>query len=167
MREAWVWSLGWEDPLEKGKATHSSILVGEFHGLYSPWGRKESNTTEQLSLHFHKALHDLVRPLNLYHLLGGNLPPCFLSNTWTCFCFRAFVLLIPLPRMLFFQVNPHLLITSFKSLLKCCLQGYTSLTTQFKVVVPTAYTYHHPTYYMHLLTILFCFQPLPTKIQAP
>ena len=27
MRETWVQSLGWEDPLEKGKATHSSILV--------------------------------------------------------------------------------------------------------------------------------------------
>ena len=27
MRETWVWSLGWEDNLEKGKATHSSILV--------------------------------------------------------------------------------------------------------------------------------------------
>ena len=27
VREAWVQSLGWEDPLEKGKAAHSSILV--------------------------------------------------------------------------------------------------------------------------------------------
>ena len=27
MWEAWVWSLGWEDPLEKGTATHSSILA--------------------------------------------------------------------------------------------------------------------------------------------
>ena len=27
MRETWVQSLGWEDPLEKGKATHSSILI--------------------------------------------------------------------------------------------------------------------------------------------
>ena len=27
MRETWVWSLGWEDPLEKGKAAHSSILA--------------------------------------------------------------------------------------------------------------------------------------------
>ena len=27
MQEIWVWSLGWEDPLEKGKATHSSILA--------------------------------------------------------------------------------------------------------------------------------------------
>ena len=26
MRETWVRSLGWEDSLEKGKATHSSIL---------------------------------------------------------------------------------------------------------------------------------------------
>ena len=26
MRETWVWSLGWEDPLEKGMAIHSSIL---------------------------------------------------------------------------------------------------------------------------------------------
>ena len=40
MWETWVQSLGWEDPLEKGKATHSSILPGEFHGLYSPWGHK-------------------------------------------------------------------------------------------------------------------------------
>ena len=27
MQETWVWSLSWEDPLEKGKATHSSILA--------------------------------------------------------------------------------------------------------------------------------------------
>ena len=27
MEETWVKSLGWEDPLEKGKATHSSILA--------------------------------------------------------------------------------------------------------------------------------------------
>jgi len=27
LRETWVWSLGWEDPLEKEKVTHSSILA--------------------------------------------------------------------------------------------------------------------------------------------
>ena len=27
MQKTWVQSLGWEDPLEKGKATHSSILA--------------------------------------------------------------------------------------------------------------------------------------------
>ena len=36
--ETWVQFLGWEDPLEKGNATHSSILA--FHGLYSPWVSK-------------------------------------------------------------------------------------------------------------------------------
>ena len=51
MRETWVWSLGWEDPLEKGKATPPVFWPGEFHGLYSPWGRKESDMTERLSLH--------------------------------------------------------------------------------------------------------------------
>ena len=50
MLETRVRSLGWEDPLEKGKATHSSIWPGEFDGLYSPWGCKQSDTTEQLSL---------------------------------------------------------------------------------------------------------------------
>ena len=50
MRETWVQSLGWEDPLEKGMATHSSILPEECHGQrslagYSPWGRKELDMT--------------------------------------------------------------------------------------------------------------------------
>ena len=45
MRETWVQGLGWEDPLEKGKATHCSILAWR-----SPWGCKESDTTERLSL---------------------------------------------------------------------------------------------------------------------
>ena len=45
MREIWVQSLGWEGPLEKEKATHSSILAWKVHGLYSPGGRKESDMT--------------------------------------------------------------------------------------------------------------------------
>ena len=38
MQEARVWSLGWEDPLEKGMATHSSFLAWEFHGQRSLGG---------------------------------------------------------------------------------------------------------------------------------
>ena len=45
IQEIWVRSLGREDPLEKGKATHSSILAWR-----SPWGHKESDITEPLSL---------------------------------------------------------------------------------------------------------------------
>ena len=46
---------GWEDPLEKGKATHSSILAWRIPWTerslagYSPWGRKESVVSEQLT----------------------------------------------------------------------------------------------------------------------
>ena len=50
--ETWVPPLGWEDPLEKGTATHSSILAWKIPGLYSPWGHKESDTTEQISFSF-------------------------------------------------------------------------------------------------------------------
>ena len=49
-----VQSLGWEDPLEKGMATHSSTLAWRIPGTeepggYSPWGHKESDTTDQLT----------------------------------------------------------------------------------------------------------------------
>ena len=50
--ETWLQSLSQEDPLEKVMAIHSSILPGEAHGQrslvgYSPWGHKESDTTER------------------------------------------------------------------------------------------------------------------------
>ena len=53
MRETQVQSLGWKDPLKKGMATHCSILVWRIPWSlvsYSPWGRKESDTTKRLSL---------------------------------------------------------------------------------------------------------------------
>ena len=53
-------SLGWENPLEKEMATHSSILAWEipWHGQrslegYSPCGHQESYITERLSTHTH------------------------------------------------------------------------------------------------------------------
>ena len=49
MQETWVQSLGWEDPLRERLPT-PLFWPREFHGY--PWGCKESNTTEQLSLHF-------------------------------------------------------------------------------------------------------------------
>ena len=50
--ETWVQSLGWEDLLEEGMATHSSFLALENpHGQrslagYSSWGHKELDTSE-------------------------------------------------------------------------------------------------------------------------
>ena len=63
MQETWVRSLGWEDPLEKAMATHSSILAWRI-----PWSLegckedcKESDMTKQLSTSF--------SPHSLQHLL--------------------------------------------------------------------------------------------------
>ena len=55
MRQTQVGSLGQEDPLEEEIATHFSILAWriswtEEHDRHSQWGRKESDTTERLSL---------------------------------------------------------------------------------------------------------------------
>ena len=50
MRETWVQSLGWEDPLEKGKATHSSILAWRIQ-----WTTVYGVTKIRLNnFHFHK-----------------------------------------------------------------------------------------------------------------
>ena len=49
VRETWVQSLGWEDPLEKGMATHSS---GEFFSGELPWtdepGRLQSMGSQRV-----------------------------------------------------------------------------------------------------------------------
>ena len=55
MQETWVRSLGWEDPLKgiwssrRGRLPTLVFWPGEFHGLYSPWRCRESDTTERLS----------------------------------------------------------------------------------------------------------------------
>ena len=38
MQESWVQSLGWEDPLERGTATHSSILAWRIPWTEEPGG---------------------------------------------------------------------------------------------------------------------------------
>ena len=59
-----VQSLGQEDPLEEGMATPIPVfLPGEFHGQrslagYSPWGHKDSDVTEQLTLYIYWILEN-------------------------------------------------------------------------------------------------------------
>ena len=50
MRETWVQSLGWEDPLEEGMATHSSILAWRI-----PWREEPSGLQ---SIGSHRVGHD-------------------------------------------------------------------------------------------------------------
>ena len=69
MRETWIQSLGWEDPLEKEMATHSSLLAWEIPWteepgrLHSPWSLKESEITELLT-------HSILRVLKLEFVTG-------------------------------------------------------------------------------------------------
>ena len=54
MQETWVWPLGWEDPLEKGKATHSSILAWRI-----PWTTVQRVTKSRTWLSdFHLCISD-------------------------------------------------------------------------------------------------------------
>ena len=57
MRETWVWSLGWEDALEEGMATHSSILAWRILMDKEAWSAivhrvaKSQTQLKQLSTH--------------------------------------------------------------------------------------------------------------------
>ena len=56
MREIWVQFLGWVDPLEKGKAIHSSMLAWRIPWTVQPMGSQRVDTTEQLSGLFSEVL---------------------------------------------------------------------------------------------------------------
>ena len=61
--EAWVRSLGWEDPLEKGKATHSSILAWRIlWTVYSMWLQRVGHdwVTFSHSFTYIKCLHTIT-----------------------------------------------------------------------------------------------------------
>ena len=63
MQETQVQSLGQEDPLKKGMAVTPVFLPGESHGQRSlagcsPWGRKESDTTERLTALYIETRYD-------------------------------------------------------------------------------------------------------------
>ena len=75
--ETWVLSLGWENPLEKGKATHSSILAWRIPYIdYTVHGIATSSS--QLS--------DFPFPFHLAAVLwvdnGRQLPPCCFICLW-------------------------------------------------------------------------------------
>ena len=80
--ETWVQSLGGEDPLEEGMATHSSILAGEspmgrgaWWATYSPWNQKQLDTTERLS-----TAQPFFRCSVLYREAGQDFVLCSLQS---------------------------------------------------------------------------------------
>ena len=81
--EAWVLSLGWDYPQEMRWPPTTVFWPGEFHGLYSPWGLKESDTTEWLSLSTHIIKHSINYLINLYYrLLEIHLFKIILRKKW-------------------------------------------------------------------------------------
>ena len=50
MQGTWVQSLGWKIAWRRERLPTPVFWPGEFHGLYGPWGHKESDTTEWLSV---------------------------------------------------------------------------------------------------------------------
>ena len=64
MQETWVQSLGQEDPLEAGMATHSSILAGRIPSSRGTWWATvhgvAKNRTGLSSFHFHSVLGSIL-----------------------------------------------------------------------------------------------------------
>ena len=72
MRETWVGSLDWEDPLEKGKATHSSILAWRIPWTIQSMGSQRVSTRLS-NFHFQENLwlncHQITVQLNPVNVL--------------------------------------------------------------------------------------------------
>ena len=78
--ETWVWSLGWEDPLEKGMATHSSILAWRIPWTEEPGGEESmgpqrvgrdwATTTLSFMLQHVSALHSVSEMKNTLEIVS-------------------------------------------------------------------------------------------------
>ena len=82
-------SLRGEDPQEEGIATHSSILAWRIHRQrslagFSPWGCKESDTTQPLSLQAHRKRRlsraSAPRGVAFYEPVWGHLCPSLMAE---------------------------------------------------------------------------------------
>ena len=56
MQESWIQSLVGKIPWKRERLPTPVFWPGEFHGLYSPWGRKELDMTERLSFSTYAAI---------------------------------------------------------------------------------------------------------------
>ena len=68
MQETWIWSLGWDDPLEKGMAIHSSILTWRIPWTEEPGGLQSVGSqrvghnwaTNTFTFHFHASKPEVI-----------------------------------------------------------------------------------------------------------
>ena len=85
MQTTWVWPLGWEDPLEKGMATHSSILAWRI-----PWTEEPGDLQSMESQRFRhnwltKYAHTYI-PTYIYKGGGGWNQPIWFLRPWVGHC---------------------------------------------------------------------------------
>ena len=80
IRETWVWSWVGKIPWRREWLPTLVFWPGELHGLYSPWGHKELDTTEWLSLHHFTDTVEVKWFLDAY----WKYCPCWLrgEKTW-------------------------------------------------------------------------------------
>ena len=100
MQETPGWYLGQEDPLEKGMATHSTVLAWripwtEKPGAHSPWGPRELGVTEwptqsqlrhtevELGGHWGSGLRHISAPLRMWTVADPSTPPAALRTVPT------------------------------------------------------------------------------------
>ena len=74
MRETWVQSWVGKIPWRRERLPTPVFHPGEFYGLYSPWGRKESDTTERLSLSSHEFSSVIQSCLTLCNCIDCSMP---------------------------------------------------------------------------------------------
>ena len=91
MRENQVWSLGWDDPLEKEMASHFGFLPGESHGQRSLAGGSMGSMGSQRVSHnwsnftslYRAFWDDLAADDPLISILVGSLSPCYFIGVFS------------------------------------------------------------------------------------
>ena len=98
MRETWVWSLGREDPLEKGMATHSSILAWSIPWTEEPGGLQSTRSQSRTWLSdftftfFSRYTQSSWSVLKVYWKIKtfATLVPSLYSEGHSCLVFASF-----------------------------------------------------------------------------
>ena len=98
MQETWVWSLGWEDPLEKGKATHSSLWPGEFYTIYTiqsmGWQKVRQDWayfTFTLEICLSQSIDTFIHSTIIYWVFVLGTRNTVVTNKNNCLCRISFV----------------------------------------------------------------------------